>query len=76
MEYGNKAKITTVIGIGLIVFVASMVGLPFMNSDSAVQKISDANIKKLEGSEKKLLNVITQEKTELESKIGGKLNFP
>ena len=76
MQYSNKAKITTIIGIGLIVFVASMVGLPFMNSDSAMKKASHENIKKLEGSEKKLLNVITQEKTELESKIGGRINFP
>lgn len=76
MQYSNKAKITIVIGIFLIVFVASMVGLPFMKSESSVQKITDANIKKLESSEKRILNVITHEKAELSSKIGGKFSLP
>ncbi|MBM2852194.1 MAG: hypothetical protein HW420_741, partial [Candidatus Nitrosotenuis sp.] len=63
-------------GIGLIISVASMVGLPFINSDSSVQKISHDNIKKLEESEEKILDFTVQEKTELESKMGGKIKFP
>ena len=51
-------------------------GLPFINSDSSVQKISRDNIKKLEESEEKILDLTVREKTELESKIGGKIKFP
>jgi len=76
VQYTNKVKITTVIGIGLIVFVASLVGLPFMDSESDVQKITNEPINKLEESEEKMLDVIMQEKSELESKIGGKFQLP
>jgi hypothetical protein len=71
-----KTKIAIVVGIGLIVFVASMLGLPFINSDLSVQKISHDNIKKLDESEKKILDFTAQEKTELESKISGKIKIP
>ena len=76
MQYTVKAKICTVVGIGLIVFVASLVGLPFADSDSNVKKISYENAKKIDDSEQKMLDVIAQEKAEIESKIGGKINFP
>ena len=76
MQSTNKTKIAIIVGIGLIISVASMVGLPFINSDSSVQKISQDNIKKLEESEEKILDFTVQEKTELESKMGGKIKFP
>lgn len=76
MRYTVKAKICTVIGISLIVFVASLVGLPFSESESNVKKISYENAKKLDDSEQRMLDVIAQEKAQLESKIGGKINFP
>jgi hypothetical protein len=76
MQYTVKAKICTVVGIGLIVFVASLVGLPFADSESNEKKISYENTKKLHDSEQKMFDVIAQEKAEIESKIGGKINFP
>lgn len=76
MQSTNKTKIAIIVGIGLIISVASMVELPFINSDSSVQKISHDNIKKLEESEEKILDFTVQEKTELESKMGGKIKFP
>jgi hypothetical protein len=76
MKYTVKAKICTVVGIGLIVFVASLVGLPFTESESNVKKISYESTKKLDDSEQRMLDVIAQEKAQLESKIGGKINFP
>jgi hypothetical protein len=75
MKYTTKAKIGIIIGIGLIVFVASLLGLPFRESDSKMQKISYENAK-LEEAEEKMLDVIVQQKAEIESKIGGKINFP
>jgi hypothetical protein len=47
-----------------------------MNSDSGMQKVSHENIKKVDESEEKMLDLIAQEKAELESKIGGKINLP
>lgn len=76
MKYTTKSRIAIVAGVCLIVFVASLIGLPFTYSDSTVQKISHENIEKLEESEVKMLGVIAQEKAELESKISGKLAFP
>lgn len=76
MQYTTKTKIAIIVGIGLIVFVASLLELPFMNSDSAMQKVSHESIKKLEEPEEKMHDFIVQEKTELESKIGGKIKFP
>jgi hypothetical protein len=75
MKYTTKAKIGIIIGIGLIVFVASLLGLPFREFDSKMQKISYENAK-LEEAEEKMLDVIVQQKAEIESKIGGKINFP
>ncbi len=76
MQSANKAKIGIIVGICLIVLVASMVWLPFMNSNSAVQKVSHDQIKKLEESEEKILDFTVHEKTELESKMGGKIKSP
>jgi uncharacterized protein YpmB len=73
MEPANKTRIALIIGIFLIVSVASLVVLPFMNSSSPVQKVSQETIKKIESSEERILGFTAQEKTELESKIGGKL---
>lgn len=71
-----KTKIALVSGICLIVLVASMVTLPFRNADSAVQKASHDSIQKLENSEKRMLNFMTHEKSEIKSNMGGKTNFP
>ncbi len=76
MQPANKTRIAMVIGICLIVSVASMVGIPFMHSQSPVEKISHDTIKKLEASEKRILGFTSKEKTELESKIGGKIKYP
>ena len=76
MQPANKTKIAVIFGISLIVLVASMVMLPFMNSDSAIQKISHENMNKLEKSEEKMLGFIAHEKTELEPKMGGKIKLP
>jgi hypothetical protein len=76
MQSVNKARIATVVGIGIIVFVASLVGLPFMSSDSGIQKTAQKSINKVDDSEEKLLDFIQHEKAELESKVHGKVNFP
>jgi hypothetical protein len=76
MKSTNKTRIAIIVGVCIIISVASMVGLPFMNSDSAMQKISHEGIGKLEQSEEKMLGFITHEKTELETKMGEKTKFP
>ena len=76
MDHANKTKIAVVVGICLIVTVASLVGLPFMNSSSSVEKISHETMKKLESSEERMLRFTAQEKAILESKFGGKLKSP
>lgn len=73
MNHSIKTKIAIISGIGIIVFVASLVGLPFFEANNTVQKATQFSIKKVESSEDKLLDVIAQEKAELEWKIGGKL---
>lgn len=73
MEYSKKAKVTIILGIVLIAFVASLVSLPFLESGNGVQKISESSIKKVEISEAKLLDVIAHEKAEIEWKMGGKI---
>ena len=73
MKYSRKAKLGIIIGIGLIVFTVSLLGLPFSESQNAMQKITHTSIEKVESSEAKMLDVIAQEKAELEWKIGGKL---
>lgn len=73
MKYSKKAKIATVCGLVLIVFVASLVGLPFTESGNNVKKATSQSIKKVDDSEQKMLSVIANEKAELEWKIGGKL---
>jgi len=76
MQPANKTRIALMIGIGLIISVASLITLPFMNSQSSVEKVSHETLKKIESSEKKILGFAIQEKTELESKIGGKIKIP
>ncbi|MBI5146540.1 MAG: hypothetical protein HZA84_04900 [Thaumarchaeota archaeon] len=76
MQPANKTRIALVVGISLIISVASMVGLPFTSSQSSVQKVSHETITKLEASEEKILGFAVQEKAELESKMGGKINLP
>jgi len=76
VKYSIKTKVGVIIGIALIVAVASLLGLPYMNEESAIQKASEKNIKKMESAEEKLLNVIEHEKSEIEHKIGGKLMMP
>lgn len=73
MKHSIKTKIAIISGIGIIVFVASLVGLPFFETNNNIQKTTQSSIKKVESSEEKLLDVIAQEKAELEWKIGGKL---
>jgi hypothetical protein len=76
MRYSTKTKIGIVVGIGLIVFVVSLLNLPFMNTDSSVQKITQKSIDKVEESEEKLLDFITHEKAELAAKTNGAVSFP
>lgn len=73
MNHSIKTKIAIISGIGIIVFVASLVGLPFFEANNTIQKATQSSIDKVEISEEKLLGVIAQEKAELEWKIGGKL---
>ncbi|MFN3654937.1 MAG: hypothetical protein ACK4TO_06375 [Candidatus Nitrosotenuis sp.] len=74
MQYSTKSKIATVIGIGIIISVASLFALPFMDTSSGVQKIPQESMQKVESAEQKLLNVIADEKSELSWKLNGK--FP
>lgn len=73
MDNSIKTKIAVICGIGIIAFVVSLVGLPFFEADNSIQKTTQSSIKKVESSEEKLLDVIAQEKAELEWRIGGKL---
>jgi hypothetical protein len=59
--------------MGLIVFTVSLLSLPFSDSQNVVQKATHTSIEKVESSEAKMLDVIAQERAELEWKIGGKL---
>lgn len=72
----SKTKIGVIIGIGIIVSVASMMSFPMMDSESSAKTTYQKNIKQLQTSEEKMLNFIEQEKMELESKIGGKIKLP
>lgn len=76
MQPANKTRIALIVGIGLIISVASLIVLPFMNSQSPVEKVSHETLKKLESSEKKIISFATKEKSELEFKMGGKLKIP
>jgi hypothetical protein len=73
MKYSRKAKLGTIVGIGLIVFTVSLLGLPFSDSQNVVQKATSTSIERVESSEAKMLDVIAQERAELEWKIGGKI---
>lgn len=73
MDNSIKTKLAVICGIGIIAFVVSLVGLPFFEADNNIQKTTQSSIKKVESSEEKLLDVIAQEKAEIEWKIGGKL---
>lgn len=70
MKHSIKTKIAIVSGIGIIVFVASLVGLPFFDVSNNVKKSTQNSISKVESSETKMLNVIAQEREELELKLG------
>lgn len=72
MKYSLKAKIGIIIGIGLIMFTVSLLSLPFSDSN-VIQKTTQSSIDRVEISEAKMLDVIAQERAELEWKIGGKL---
>lgn len=76
MDPSIKTKVAVLIGIVLIASVASLLILPFVNSDSAVEKISHDKFKKLEDSEEKMFSFMAHEKKDLESKIGGKIKSP
>ncbi|CDI05674.1 hypothetical protein [Candidatus Nitrosotenuis uzonensis] len=75
MKSATKTRVAIISGIAMIVFVASFVGLPFIE-ESALQKAQQESIKKTEQSEERMLEVIAQEKAELEAKIGGRLSIP
>jgi len=72
VKYSLKAKIGIIAGISLIMFTVSLLSLPFSDSN-VIQKTTQTSINKVESSEAKMLDVIAQEKAELEWKIGGKL---
>ena len=72
MKYSLKAKIGIIVGIGLIMFTVSLLSLPFSDSN-VIQKTTQSSIDRVESSEAKMLDVIAQERAELEWKIGGKL---
>lgn len=65
-------KFGIVIGIAIIVSVATLLALPFMESDVSVQKLPIHN-QKLTNAEGKMLDFINHEKTELELKLAGKI---
>ncbi len=71
----SRTRIGIIIGLSLIIAVASMMGIPFMEQGMTMKK-TQQSIKNFEKSEEIMLNFIEQEKAELESKIGGKLNIP
>lgn len=76
MRYSTKTKIAMISGIGIIVFVASLVGLPFMDSSVDVQKIAHDATASDDDAERKMLDLISHEKAEFEMKVGGKLKIP
>ncbi len=76
MSFSRKTKLGIVIGISIIVSVASMMSLPFINSESSTKVNYQKSMNNFQESEEKLLDFIAQEKTELESKIGGKIKLP
>lgn len=70
MKYSLKAKLGIALGVGLIVFVVSLLGLPLSDSHNVVQKTTQNSLNRMDDSESKMLNVIAQEKAELAAKIG------
>lgn len=72
MKHSTKAKLGIVVGIGLIVFVVSLLSLPFSESDNVIQKTTQDSIKKVDDSEERMLNLIAHERAELDWKISGK----
>lgn len=74
MQYSTKVRIGAVVGIMLIASVASLLALPFTSSN--MQTVHQESIQKMESSEEKMLDFIAHEKSELESKIGGKIKIP
>ena len=76
MQFSSKTKVGIIIGISIIVSLASMISIPLMESESTAKVNYQKSMKKVQASEEKLLGFIAQEKTELESKIGGKIKLP
>jgi len=76
MPFSRKTMLGIVIGISLIVSVASMTSLPLTNSESSTKANYQKSMKDFHASEEKMLDFIAQEKTELESKIGGEFKLP
>ncbi|RDJ31302.1 MAG: hypothetical protein DWQ18_03150 [Crenarchaeota archaeon] len=73
METSKKTMIGVILGVAVIVAVASLMALPFSEEESGVQKIAEENIKKYQESEDMMLKLIEEEKEELSYKLGGKL---
>lgn len=71
----SKNQIGVIIGISIIVSLASLMSLPLMNSESSAQVSFQKSMNKFQPSEN-LLDLITQEKIELESKSGVKFKLP
>ena len=69
MKYSLKAKLGIIAGIGIMVFVVSLFGLPFSDSHNVMQKATQNGLNNVADSESKMLDVIAQEKAELTSKI-------
>ena len=76
MPFSRKTMLGIVIGMSIIVSVASLMSLPFTNSESSTKANYQKSMNDFQASEEKMLDFIAQEKMELESKIGGKLKLP
>lgn len=63
-------------GIVIIVFVASLVGLPFMDSDTDIQQMVEKTASSDDDAERRMLDLIAHEKAEMEIRAGGKIALP
>jgi len=73
MQSDIKTKIAIVLGVAIIAFVASLMSLPFTNSEVGVQQIPDDAIKKMEKSEERILKFMDHEKREMQVKAYGNI---
>ncbi len=69
----SKTKIGIICGITILIAVASLMGLPLIDSDISMQNLPNRDIQ-LQESEEKMLEFIEHQKAELEWKIGGKIS--